>query len=77
MKYVLLLAIVGVLWFLFWGRGRRPTVERDQRQAQPPQPMVACAHCGLHLPHGDARFDAAGRAYCGDAHRLAGPRDPR
>jgi hypothetical protein len=25
----------------------------------------------LHLPRDDAVLDAAGRAYCGDAHRLA------
>ncbi len=36
--------------------------------------MLACAHCGLHLPQADARMDLAGRPYCGDAHRLLGPR---
>jgi uncharacterized protein len=36
--------------------------------------MLACAHCGVHLPSADALRDAAGRAYCSDAHRLAGPR---
>jgi hypothetical protein len=28
----------------------------------------------VHLQQADARFDAAGRPYCGEAHRLAGPR---
>ncbi len=36
--------------------------------------MLACAHCGVHLPQADARLDAAGRPYCSDAHRLLGPR---
>jgi uncharacterized protein len=42
----------------------------------PPQPaeMVACAHCGVHLPRPDALFDPAGRPYCGEPHRVAGPR---
>jgi uncharacterized protein len=37
-------------------------------------PMVACAHCGVHLPRPDALADGEGRLYCGDEHRLAGPR---
>ena len=36
--------------------------------------MLACAQCGLHVPKAEALFDAAGRPYCGEAHRLAGPR---
>jgi hypothetical protein len=28
----------------------------------------------VHLPSADALRDAAGHAYCSDAHRLAGPR---
>jgi uncharacterized protein len=36
--------------------------------------MLACAHCGVHLPGDETVRDEAGRAYCGDAHRLAGPR---
>jgi len=35
--------------------------------------MVECAHCGLHLPQGEAVFDGA-TPYCGEPHRLAGPR---
>ena len=39
-----------------------------------PALMLACAHCGVHLPQADALTDAAGRPFCGEAHRLAGPR---
>jgi len=28
----------------------------------------------VHLPKTDALFDGGGRPYCGEAHRLAGPR---
>lgn len=38
------------------------------------QPIVACAHCGLHLPRVDALADAQGRLFCDHVHRLAGPR---
>lgn len=37
------------------------------------QDMVACAQCGLHLPRGDAVTDGK-LHYCGDPHRLLGPR---
>ena len=36
--------------------------------------MLACAHCGLHLPARDALVDAAGQPYCSEAHRRAGAR---
>ena len=80
MKYLLVLLVVGIgLWALF-GRSRRqaepPPSPRPNKPAKTaePAPMLACMHCGVHLPREDAMFDAGGRAYCGDAHRLAGPR---
>jgi uncharacterized protein len=75
MKYIVLLLIVGVVLWLMFGRGRRERVQRDERRASSgPQAMLACAHCGVHLPAGDAQFDAEQRAYCSEAHRIAGPR---
>jgi uncharacterized protein len=82
MKYVLLLIVLVVAGFLFFGRRRpppppppsapgRPSADRAKG---PPQVMLACAHCGVHLPQVEARMDAAGRPYCNDAHRLLGPR---
>jgi uncharacterized protein len=32
--------------------------------------MVACSHCGLHLPRGEA-LPAAGGHFCSEAHRAA------
>jgi uncharacterized protein len=79
MKLLVLLLVVGVLGWLLWGRSRRPGAER--RTPKPPpdkapaaQAMVACAHCGVHLPQADALTDAAGRPFCSEAHRVAGPR---
>ena len=73
-KFLLVIAVVGVLLWLMLGRRREAEVKR--RQALPPQPvsMIACAHCGVHLPQSDALFDAGGRPYCGEPHRVAGPR---
>jgi uncharacterized protein len=80
MKLLLLLLVVGVVVFVFASRRRTsdksngadpitPAASADQ-----PAPMVACVHCGLHLPRSDAQADATGRLFCSEAHRLAGPR---
>lgn len=81
MKYLLLLVVLAVVVAVFFGRRRPPPSAPSNtpgkpaaRQAPGPQPMVACAHCGVHLPEAEALRDAAGRPYCGDAHRLLGPR---
>jgi uncharacterized protein len=76
MKILLLLALVfGVLWLLK-GRNRGSQAPEAAKPSAPtkPQAMLACAHCGVHLPQADVVADAAGRPYCGEAHRLAGPR---
>jgi uncharacterized protein len=88
MKYLLVLAIVAVVVALMLGLKRKlpgRAASDDSANKEPknpgrktnntaPQTMLACAHCGVHLPQGDATFDAAKRAYCTAAHRLAGPR---
>ncbi|MEY3252574.1 MAG: hypothetical protein RL227_1547 [Pseudomonadota bacterium] len=77
---VLLIVVVGGLLWLAMGRRKTPTDKPAKpdvaKSAAPgaPQAMLACAHCGVHLPSADALRDAAGHAYCTDAHRLAGPR---
>ena len=77
MKYLLVLLVVVVgVWLLTRGRATPPpggTRRRPRGPAAPPT-MVACAHCGVHLPGTEAVSDAAGRPFCSDAHRLAGPR---
>jgi uncharacterized protein len=73
MKYLLVLLIVAaVLW---WALRRPRVTRRADRPAASTAAFVACAHCGVHLPSGDALNDGA-RQYCSEAHRLAGPREP-
>ncbi len=75
-KILILLAVVfGVLWLLK-GRRRGEGASTKARPVETPKPqsMLACAHCGVHLPQNDVVADAAGRPFCSDAHRLAGPR---
>jgi uncharacterized protein len=69
MKYVLLIAVVLlVLWLL---KPRRRVEPPAQRKAVPgTEPMVVCAHCGVHLPSSDA-LPGRGGVFCGEAHRQA------
>lgn len=77
MKYLLVIAVVGFVLWLMFGRDRgaaKPSPRRRSAAPAAPVEMVACAHCGVHLPADEAVADAGGRRYCGEAHRLAGPR---
>jgi len=68
MKIVLfLIAVVVLLWLL-----RGTTSRRSPGRAAPPapQPMIACAYCGVHLPRDEA-LPGRGGVFCGDAHRAA------
>lgn len=75
MKFLLLLALVLLVAWL-WRSSRRE--QPPERSAQPPprptpQDMVRCAHCGVHLPHGEAVVGRIG-LYCSAEHRqLAEP----
>jgi uncharacterized protein len=78
----LLLVVVVILlgaWLLFGRRrgSRPPEGDASRRPGDgPPAPlaMVACAHCGVHLPREDAVVGGSGAPYCSEAHRDAGPR---
>lgn len=75
MKYLIVLVAVAVgLWLLFGRASRRGSVGsgRPGRPAVDTEAMVVCAHCGVHLPRGDAVADGA-LVYCSEAHRIAGP----
>lgn len=73
MKYLLVIAVVAI-FYLYWKKQRTPL--RPPPAAPPslksPQQMVACTHCGLHLPERDALHDAQQHPYCCEAHRNAG-----
>ncbi len=78
----LLLLVVVVLLALAWvmrrGKGgkRSGTDPARPPAATPAEPaqMLACSHCGVHLPRAEAAFDAAGQPFCSAEHRVAGPR---
>lgn len=74
MKYLLVLAVVMVAFYVW--RNNRVTDRSTPRPPPPPTPdssrlpvvMVACQHCGTHLPQGDTVQGAMG-PYCSTDHR--------
>jgi uncharacterized protein len=68
-KIVLFVIAVVVLLWLLRGTTTRRRQHRDAAQPQP-QPMIACAYCGVHLPRDEA-LPGRGGVFCGDAHRTA------
>lgn len=85
MKFFLLLALFFVVVWLFRGGRRRglpgappqaPVAPPDSAESAS-ESIVACVHCGLHLPQSEAVPGEAGW-FCDDAHRLAhGTAKPR
>lgn len=78
--FLLLAIVLGILWWLRDRAGTRHADEQAQRQqrADAPkrraaadddavEPMVECAHCGVHLPRGDA-IAWRGQHYCCRSH---------
>jgi uncharacterized protein len=72
-KYLILLVVVlAVLWYWRHGRGgdapARP--RRGAGTKAPPQDMVQCPVCSVHLPRSNALPGPDGLLYCCAAHRL-------
>jgi len=69
MKYLLLVAVLYVLWRV-WKKRQDVGLKPPPASGRPAERMVQCAHCAVHLPEGDAISDGA-RFYCNEAHRRA------
>lgn len=52
--------------------GAGPAPENARAQPREAATMVACAHCGVHLPRPDA-LERDALPYCSAEHRVAGP----
>ena len=70
MKYLLIILLVlVVLWIARSQRTRvRPPSKPDAGERPAHEPMLACLHCGLHLPRNEA-LPGRGGVFCGEAHR--------
>jgi len=72
--FLLLAIVLGILWWLRQRAGARQAAERpahrrasDDDSGQDSEPMVQCAHCGVHLPRGEA-IAWHGLHYCRRSH---------
>ncbi|GJG97457.1 PP0621 family protein [Cupriavidus pauculus] len=75
--FLLLAVVLGILWWLRarasasaqadLERARRSASARASEAAGAPEAMVQCAHCGVHLPRGDA-IGWQGLHYCRRSH---------
>ena len=76
MKYLVLFAVLALAYAL-WRQQRRtpPPVQQSRPPSAPaaPQDMVACAHCGVHLPQ-DRALSSRQEWYCTQAHLEQGPK---
>jgi uncharacterized protein len=82
MKFVIVLvAVVALVWLLLGGRSRaargpaRRAPSAPGGAARAPEGMVACVHCGVHLPESEA-LRLGARVFCSAAHRDAAAREP-
>jgi uncharacterized protein len=78
-RLLILVVLVAVVAWMVMSRRRpdrktKPPEAKRQTKTDEPARMLVCAHCGVHLPQSETVSDAEGRAYCTEAHRLAGPR---
>ncbi|MCE4552993.1 PP0621 family protein [Pelomonas cellulosilytica] len=72
MKYLLLLGLLALLFFMLGARRGRPHEPEARTPAPPPSPkaMLRCAECGMHLP-ADEALPGRGGAFCSAAHRAS------
>ena len=79
MKYLVLLVVL-VLAYGWWRSQRRAQMRSHTDAARQgatrplaaPQDMVACAHCGVHIPQAEALMMGS-QSYCSAEHRRLGP----
>ncbi|MDR2240250.1 MAG: hypothetical protein LBE33_07405 [Zoogloeaceae bacterium] len=72
MSKLILLLFLGLLAYLAL-KGFRRAAPRSGKERQPrsPERMVACAHCGVHLPESEAIEGEDGQ-FCSEEHRRLG-----
>lgn len=63
---IVLLAILFGVWL--WRRGHRIRHAAQQPKQLQTEAMIACAHCGVHVPRSSSVQGRVGR-YCSVAHR--------
>jgi uncharacterized protein len=69
MKFLLFLALLAVVWWIW--RKKRPRPSVDMSKTQHMERMVACSYCQVHLPESES-IRVGALHYCSKAHQQAG-----
>ncbi len=70
-----LLILFLIVWFLFWVIRKQFTASDDHKpslKSDQTEDMLACAHCGTHVPR-SLGVESAGKFYCCREHAELGP----
>lgn len=70
MKYLLLIAVALVLWWVWKKRTEQP-LPKAPPAVKSAENIVACAHCGVLHPVSESHAEE-GHQFCSEAHRRAG-----
>lgn len=72
MAKLLLLILLAFVIAQVWRQARQRALDAERQKPQPgaPERIVACAHCGVHVPESEAVRDT-GYVFCCAAHRDA------
>lgn len=82
MRILFFLLLLFLVLTLLRSRGRREDTDESatlRPSNSPVQDMVACVHCGVHVPRQDSRTLEAKEGvqyFCSDEHRQRGARNP-
>ncbi|WP_298208901.1 PP0621 family protein [Acidovorax sp.] len=75
MKYLVLFVVLAVAIGIWRSRRTEEDAAPKPSKSPPlalPQDMLACAHCGVHIPKAEAVM-LGNQAYCCTEHRQSGP----
>lgn len=73
MSKLILLLFLGLLAYLVFKGFQRAASRRrsDAERPMPPERMVTCTRCGVHLPESEA-LEGDGGPFCSEEHRRLG-----
>ncbi len=69
-RLIFLIAIVIAIYLLVRSYRKKTSLQDKSVSKDTVEDMVRCAHCGVHLPRGEALL-VSGDYFCGIAHRDA------
>ncbi len=70
-KFLGVVFLLGLVWFLLRrsDRGAHPPAAKSSTASTKKLEIVACHHCGVHLPRQELLLGPGGNLFCCEAHR--------